>query len=149
MKILLIEDDEPTVSYVEKGLRQAGHVVDRTGDGREGLLAMPHGYDAAVIDRILSGFDGLYMVKTLCGGGADTPVLLLSSLCWIDHRVECLEAGADDYLSKPFAFSEFMARVKALGRRPPIRRGSHAAGWRSRHGPAQAQSVPRRPNMTT
>jgi two-component system, OmpR family, response regulator len=143
MKILLIEDDEPTVSYVEKGSRQAGHAVDRTGDGHEGLLlATTHGYDVAVIDRIISDFDGLYLVKILRGGGVNTPVLPLSSLCWIDDCVECLEAGADDYLSKPFAFSEFMARLKALGRRPPIKRGSYAAGWRSRHGPDQAQSVP-------
>jgi two-component system, OmpR family, response regulator len=121
MKILLIEDDEPTAVYVEKGLRQAGHVVDRTGDGREGLLlAMTHGYDTAVIDRMLPGLSGLDMVKALRGGGVNTPVLLLSSLGWIDDRVESLDAGADDYLSKPFAFSEFMARLKALGRRPPM-----------------------------
>jgi CheY-like chemotaxis protein len=121
MKISLIEDDEGTASYVEKGLRQAGHVVDRTGDGREGLvLATTHGYDAAVIERMLPGLDGLGMIKTLRDGGVSTPVLLLSSLSWIDDRVESLEAGADDYLSKPFAFFEFMARLKALGRRSPI-----------------------------
>jgi two-component system OmpR family response regulator len=121
MKILLIEDDELTAAYVEKGLRQAGHEVDRIGDGPEGLvLATTRSYDAAVIDRMLPGLNGLDMVKTLRGGGVNTPVLLVSSLGWIDDRVESLEAGADDYLSKPFAFSELMARLKALGRRPPI-----------------------------
>jgi two-component system OmpR family response regulator len=121
MKILLIEDDQATASYVEKGLRQAGHVVDWTCDVREGLeLATTHSYDAAVIDRMLPGPNGLDLVKTLRGGGINTPVLLVSSLSWIDDRVEGLEAGADDYLSKPFAFSEFMARLRALGRRSPI-----------------------------
>ena len=121
MKILLIEDDELTAAYVEKGLRQAGHEVDRIGDGPESLvLATTRSYDAAVIDRVLPGLDGLDMVKTLRGGGVKTPVLLVSSLGWIDDRVESLEAGADDYLSKPFAFSELMARLKALGRRPPM-----------------------------
>jgi two-component system OmpR family response regulator len=121
MKILLIENDEPIASYAAKGLRQAGHVVDRTGDPREGLeLAATHSYDAAVIERILPGLDGLDLVKNLRDSGINTPVLLLSSLSWIDDRVESLEAGADDYLSKPFAFSEFMARLKALARRHSI-----------------------------
>jgi two-component system OmpR family response regulator len=121
MKLLLIEDCESTASFVEKGLRQAGHVVDRTSDVREGLeLATAHSYDAAVIDRMLPGPNGLDLVKTLRGGGINTPVLLVSSLSWIEDRVESLEAGADDYLSKPFAFSEFMARLRALGRRPPL-----------------------------
>jgi two-component system OmpR family response regulator len=125
MKFLLIEDDEPTAAYVEKGLRQAGHNVDRTGDGREGLvLATTRSYDAAVIDRMLPGLNGLDMVKTLRGEGVKTPILLLSSFGWIDDRVEGLEAGADDYLSKPFAFSELMARLKALGRRPPMTSGA-------------------------
>jgi two-component system OmpR family response regulator len=125
MRILLIEDDEPTASYVEKGLRQAGHEVDRTCDGPEGLvLATTRSYDAAVIDRMLPGLNGLDMVKTLRSGGVKTPVLLLSSLGWIDDRVESLEAGADDYLGKPFAFSELMARLKALGRRPPVTSGA-------------------------
>jgi two-component system OmpR family response regulator len=121
MNILLIEDDEPTATYVEKGLRQAGHNVDCTGDGREGLvLATTRSYDAAVIDRMLPGLNGLDMVRSLRGGGVKTPILFLSSFAWIDDRVEGLEAGADDYLNKPFAFSELMARLKALGRRPPM-----------------------------
>jgi two-component system, OmpR family, response regulator len=119
MKILLIEDDEQTAAYVEKGLRQGGHEVDRTGDGRDGLvLATTYNYDVAVIDRMLPGLNGLDLVKTLRGAGNKIPVLFLTALGWIDDRVEGLEAGADDYLGKPFAFSELMARVHALGRRP-------------------------------
>jgi two-component system OmpR family response regulator len=119
MKILLIEDDESTATYVEKGLRQGGHEVDRTGDGRDGLvLATTHNYDVAVVDRMLPGLNGLDLVKTLRGAGNKTPVLFLTALGWIEDRVEGLEAGADDYLGKPFAFSELMARVHALGRRP-------------------------------
>jgi two-component system OmpR family response regulator len=121
MKILLIEDDEPTAAFVEKGLRQAGHEVDRSGDGQEGLiLATTVFYDAAVIDRMLPGLDGMALVKTLRGTGVKTPILFLTARGGIDDRVEGLEAGADDYLGKPFAFSELMARLNALARRPPI-----------------------------
>jgi two-component system OmpR family response regulator len=121
MKILLVEDDEPTAAYIEKGLHESGHEVDRTGDGRDGLvLATTHSYDAAVIDRMLPGLDGLALVKTLRGAGVSTPVLFLTALGWIDDRVEGLEAGADDYLGKPFAFSELLARLNALARRPHI-----------------------------
>jgi two-component system OmpR family response regulator len=121
MKILLIEGDETTAAFVERGLRQAGHDVDHTDDGREGLeLATTRSYDAAVIDRMLPGLNGLEIVQTLRGGGIKTPILLLSSFGLIDDRVEGLEAGADDYLNKPFAFAELLARLKALGRRPPV-----------------------------
>jgi two-component system, OmpR family, response regulator len=125
VKILLVEDDEPTAAYVEKGLHESGHEVDRTGDGRDGLvLATTHRYDAAVIDRMLPSLDGLALVKTLRSAGNDTPVLFLTALGWIDDRVEGLEAGADDYLGKPFAFSELMARLNALARRPHIAPGT-------------------------
>jgi two-component system, OmpR family, response regulator len=121
MKILLIEDDQPTAAFVEKGLRQAGHEVDHSGDGREGLvLATTVIYDAAVIDRMLPGVDGMALVKTLRGAGVKTPILFLTARGGIDDRVEGLEAGADDYLGKPFAFSELLARLNALARRPPI-----------------------------
>src|SRR5258708_4767783 len=121
MKFLLIEGDEPTAAHVERGLRQAGHNVDRTGDSREGLLlATTRSYDAAIIDRMLPDLSGLDIVKTLRGGGIRAPILLLSSFGFIDDRVESLDAGADDYLSKPFAFAELLARLKALGRRPPV-----------------------------
>jgi two-component system OmpR family response regulator len=121
MKILLVEDDQSTAAYVESGLRQAGHEVDRTGDGHDGLvLATTRSYDAAVIDRMLPGLNGLDLVKRLRSTGVDTPVLFLTALGLIDDRVEGLEAGADDYLGKPFAFSELMARLNALGRRPHL-----------------------------
>jgi two-component system OmpR family response regulator len=121
MKILLIEDDQPTAAFVEKGLRQAGHEVDHSGDGREGLvLATTVVYDAAVIDRMLPGLDGMALVKTMRGAGVKTPILFLTARGGIDDRVEGLEAGADDYLGKPFAFSELIARLNALARRPPI-----------------------------
>jgi two-component system OmpR family response regulator len=121
MKILLIEDDQPTAAFVEKGLRQAGHEVDHSGDGREGLvLATTVTYDAAVIDRMLPGLDGIALVKTLRGAGVKIPILFLTARGGIDDRVEGLEAGADDYLGKPFAFSELIARLNALARRPPI-----------------------------
>ena len=121
MKILLIEDDATTADYVEKGLRQAGHEVDRAGDGRDGLLlASSNHYDAAVVDRMVPGLDGLALVKTLRSAGVKVPILFLTALGGIDERVEGLEAGADDYLGKPFAFSELMARLNALARRPPM-----------------------------
>jgi two-component system OmpR family response regulator len=124
MKILLIEDDQPTAAFVEKGLRQAGHEVDHSLDGREGLvLATTVAYDAAVIDRMLPGLDGLALVKTLRGAGVQTPIIFLTARGGIEDRVEGLEAGADDYLGKPFAFSELMARLNALARRPPIHSG--------------------------
>ena len=118
MKILLIEDDQPTAAFVEKGLREAGHEVDHSGDGREGLvLATTMTYDAAVIDRMLPSLDGLALVKTLRGAGVQTPIIFLTARGGIDDRVEGLEAGADDYLGKPFAFSELLARIEALLRR--------------------------------
>jgi two-component system OmpR family response regulator len=118
MKILLIEDDQPTAAFVEKGLREAGHEVDHSGDGREGLvLATTVVYDAAVIDRMLPGLDGMALVKTLRGAGIKTPILFLTARGGIDDRVEGLEAGADDYLGKPFALSELRARLRALLRR--------------------------------
>jgi two-component system OmpR family response regulator len=125
MKVLLIEDDEPTAAYIAKGLRQAGHEVDRSADGRDGLvLATTCTYDAAVVDRMVPGLDGLALVRTLRSIGAKLPILLLTALGGIDDRVEGLEAGADDYLGKPFAFSELMARLNALARRPPITSGA-------------------------
>ena len=124
MKILLVEDDQATAAFVEKGLRQAGHEVDHSGNGREGLvLATTVTYDAVVIDRLLPGLDGLALVKTARSAGVQTPVLLLTARSGIEDRVEGLEAGADDYLGKPFAFSELMARLNALARRPPMDSG--------------------------
>ena len=121
MKILLIEDDPHTSAYVANGLREHGHVVDHLASGRDGLFHASGGsYDVMVIDRMLPGIDGLAIVKTIRAAGIKAPVLLLTTLGGVNDRVEGLEAGADDYLTKPFAFSELHARVNALARRPPM-----------------------------
>ena len=120
MRILLIEDDTRTSDYVARGLKESGHVCDVFMDGQEGLFqAMHERYDVLIVDRMLPGLDGLSVVKALRSAGKKTPVLFLTSIGGIDDRVEGLEAGGDDYLVKPFAFSELLARVNALARRPP------------------------------
>jgi two-component system, OmpR family, response regulator len=121
MRVLVIEDDVETASYVVNGLKTGGHAADYTPDGQEGLiLAGATTYDVIVLDRMLPGLDGLTIVKTMRGAGISVPVLFLTARGGIDDRVEGLEAGGDDYLTKPFAFSELMARLNALARRPPI-----------------------------
>jgi two-component system OmpR family response regulator len=121
VKVLLIEDDADTAAYVAEGLGEQGHVVDRVADGRLGARqAAEAGYDVLIVDRMLPGLDGLSLVKTIRAAGVRTPVLFLSTLGGLDDRVTGLEAGGDDYLVKPFAFSELAARVSALGRRPPL-----------------------------
>ena len=119
MRILVIEDDTETAAYVVAGLEAGGHAADVAPDGREGLvLATNDTYDVIVVDRMLPGFDGLVIVKWLREAGVGTPVLFLTARAGIDDRVEGLDAGGDDYLTKPFAFSELMARLNALVRRP-------------------------------
>jgi two-component system OmpR family response regulator len=121
MKILLIEDEEETARYVADGLTRQGHVVDQAANGRDGLfLAAGEPYDVMIVDRLLPGLDGLGVVKTIRGAGVKTPVLFLTAVDGVDDRVEGLEAGGDDYLVKPFAFTELAARVNALGRRPTL-----------------------------
>lgn len=121
MKILVIEDDTDTADYVAEGLRREGHTVDVEGNGKAGLVqAIGGSYDVLVIDRRLPEVDGLTIVKTLRGANATTPVLFLTTMAGIDDRVEGLEAGGDDYLVKPFAFSELLARLHALARRPAL-----------------------------
>ena len=121
MRILLIEDDVETAAYVVDRLKVGGHAADHAAEGRDGLhLALTGGYDALVVDRMLPGFDGLVIVKALREAGRQTPVLFLTARGGIDDRVEGLDAGGDDYLTKPFAFSELMARLNALVRRPPL-----------------------------
>ncbi|MFS2009862.1 winged helix-turn-helix domain-containing protein [Azospirillum sp. CT11-132] len=118
MKILVIEDDRQAASYLAKGLKEAGHVVDVANDGKEGLfLAGAEHYDVMVVDRMLPGRDGLSLVQVLRAAGNDTPVLFLSALGSVDDRVKGLKAGGDDYLTKPFAFSELLARIEVLVRR--------------------------------
>lgn len=120
MKLLIVEDDAETAAFVKRGLSEAGHTVDVAAKGRDGLmLAVAESYDVIVLDRMLPEIDGLAIVRTIRASGVKTPVLLLTALGGIDDRVEGLEVGADDYLVKPFAFAELMARVNALARRPP------------------------------
>ncbi|MGA8260887.1 MAG: response regulator transcription factor [Arenicellales bacterium] len=121
MKILIIEDDSETAAYIAKGLSEHGHTVDHASEGKAGLgLAVDEAYDVIVVDRMLPRLDGLALVKTIRGAGVRTPVLFLTTLGGIDDRVEGLEAGGDDYLVKPFAFAELLARIHALARRPPM-----------------------------
>ena len=121
MKILLIEDDRETADYVMQGLIEAGHNVMVAADGRDGLFrAAGESWDLLIVDRMLPGIDGLAIVKTLRSGSIETPILFLTTLGGIDDRVAGLNAGGDDYLIKPFAYAELVARVAALGRRPRI-----------------------------
>jgi len=122
MKLLIIEDDRAAASYMEKGLEESGHTVDVAHTGREGLLrAASNDYDILIVDRMLPELDGLKVVQTLRSTGDNTPVLILSALGEVDDRVKGLKAGGDDYLVKPYAFTELLARLEALGRRhaPP------------------------------
>lgn len=120
MRILYIEDDGKTAERVARGFSEAGHVCDVLADGEDGLFqALRESYDVLVVDRMLPGMDGLSLVRALRAAGRKSPVLFLTSVAGIDDRVEGLEAGADDYLVKPFAFMELLARVNALARRPP------------------------------
>lgn len=121
MRILLIEDDSAVADYVARGLSELGHVCDVLAEGTDGLFqATRETYDVLVVDRMLPGLDGVSLVRALRAAGRRTPVLFLTALGGIDDRVEGLEAGGDDYLTKPFAFAELMARINALARRPPV-----------------------------
>ena len=118
VRILIIEDDRDVSSYVRKGLSQAGWNVDHADNGKDGLfLATTEQYDALIVDRMLPGIDGLTVVRTLRASDIDTPALILSALGEVEDRVSGLKAGGDDYLVKPFAFSELLARIEALIRR--------------------------------
>lgn len=121
MKFLLVEDDNRTADYIVRGARELGHVVDVAATGRDGLfLATGERYDVLVVDRMLPGMDGLSLVRSLRAASIKTPVLFLTTMAGIDDRVEGLNAGGDDYLTKPFSFAELIARVNALARRPPL-----------------------------
>ena len=118
MRILLVEDDLETAEYLRKGLGESGHVIDHVPTGPEGLaMAMIGSYDALIVDRMLPGLDGLTLIQTLRDQSNTTPVLILSALGKVDDRVRGLKAGGDDYLTKPFAFSELLARLEAVARR--------------------------------
>ena len=121
MKVLLIEDDQETLAYIARGLREQGHVVDQADNGRDGLfLAADGGHDVLIVDRMLPGLDGIGVVQMLRKSGVKAPVLFLTALGGVGDRVQGLEAGGDDYLVKPFAFAELIARINALARRPPL-----------------------------
>ncbi len=118
MRILVIEDDTQVGEFLTQGLKEHGHTVKLVQDGREGLLlGATDSFDAMIIDRMLPRVDGLSIVRTLRAGGARTPILILSALGQVDDRVQGLRVGGDDYLAKPFAFSELLARLDALMRR--------------------------------
>jgi two-component system OmpR family response regulator len=118
MRVLVIEDDPELARYLGKGLHEAGHTSDHAADGKDGLLmAASEPYDAIIVDRMLPGLDGLSIIRTLRASDNHTPALVLSALGEVDDRVEGLTAGADDYLVKPFSFSELTARLDALTRR--------------------------------
>ena len=121
MRALVIEDDRSTAEFIAKGLRQEGHGVELAFDGRDGLFhALDGGFDVMIVDRMLPGRDGLAIVKAARAAGVRTPILMLTTMSGIDDRVAGLEAGADDYLVKPFAFAELNARLNALTRRAPL-----------------------------
>jgi two-component system OmpR family response regulator len=119
MKVLLVEDNERVAQFVSKGLSEEGHAVDHADNGRDGLsLAATGRYDTLILDRMLPGsIDGLDIVESLRGTGNKTPILILSALAEVDDRIRGLRAGGDDYLTKPFAFGELLARLEALARR--------------------------------
>lgn len=118
MRVLIVEDDRDVASFVERGLTQAGWNVDVADNGKDGLfLATTEEYDALVVDRMLPGVEGLALIRTLRASSNSTPALILSALGEVDDRVKGLKAGGDDYLTKPFAFSELLARLEALVRR--------------------------------
>jgi two-component system, OmpR family, response regulator len=118
MRILVVEDDREAAAYLVKGLKESGHVVDLAINGEDGLaMARAQTYDVAVVDRMLPGLDGLSLVRQMKEEGSITPVLFLSALGEVDDKVKGLKAGGDDYLAKPYAFSELLARIEALVRR--------------------------------
>lgn len=118
MNILLLEDDQKTGSFIARGFAELGHAVDWSANGQEGQgKALKTRYDVMIVDRMLPGRSGLAVIETLRARGIKTPVLVLTAMSAVEERVEGLEAGADDYLGKPFAFSELLARVRALHRR--------------------------------
>jgi two-component system, OmpR family, response regulator len=118
MRILVIEDDRDAANWLVKGLKESGHVVDQAADGELGLsMALEAVHDVVVVDRMLPKLDGLSVIQKIRHEGLKTPVLILSALSDVDERVKGLRAGGDDYLAKPYAFSELLARVEGLGSR--------------------------------
>jgi two-component system OmpR family response regulator len=126
-KILLVEDDQETATYLMRGLGEEGHNVEHVADGRDGLFRATDGsFDLIILDRMVPGLEGIGVLKGLRAAGVSTPVLILSALASVSDRIEGLEAGSDDYLVKPFAFGELLARANALLRRGDGRSGGAA-----------------------
>ena len=146
MRILVIEDDRETASYLAKALSEAGHVADQAHDGEAGLEQASEGsYDALVVDRMLPKRDGLSLIAALRAAGNRVPVLILSALGQVDDRVTGLRAGGDDYLPKPYAFSELLARIEVLARRNDAAGGGdRLPRRRPRARPPGAKGSPRR-----
>ena len=143
MRILVIEDDLTLNDFITKGLREAGHTVESTRDGRQGLLlALTEEFDALVLDRMLPVIGGMEILKGLRAAEKTTPVLILSSLGDVEHRVEGLKAGADDYLTKPFSFQELSDRLDGLLRRSQIQQ--YLASGRFGNGFTETQRQARR-----
>ena len=146
MRILIIEDDREAASYLGKAFREAGHVADHAADGLDGYAMAEAGdYDVLVVDRMLPKLDGLSLIRSLREQKIETPVLILSALGQVDDRVKGLRAGGDDYLPKPYAFSELLARVEVLARRRErgaACRGDRLPGRRSRARPPVASRAP-------
>jgi two-component system OmpR family response regulator len=118
MKILLIEDDKESAKYLVKGLREHGYVVDHSESGKDGMfMAASEKYDAMIIDRMVPEVDGVTIVQTLRASGNDTPIIFLTALDKVEERVKGLKAGADDYLAKPYSFTELLARLETITRR--------------------------------
>jgi two-component system OmpR family response regulator len=118
MRLLIIEDDRDAADYLVKAFREVGHVAELATDGEEGLAhALDGQYDVLIVDRMLPKLDGLTVIGTLRSKGNDTPALILSALAQVDDRVKGLRAGGDDYLPKPYSFSELLARIEVLARR--------------------------------
>jgi len=118
VKLLVIEDDKEAAQYLVKGLKEQGYVADHASNGKDGLfLATTEEYDAMIIDRMIPGVDGLTIVQTLRASSNETPIIVLTALDKVDERVKGLRAGADDYLVKPYSFSELLARLETITRR--------------------------------
>ena len=152
MRLLIIEDDRDAADYLVKAFREVGHIADQATDGEEGqALALDGQYDVLIVDRMLPKRDGLSVIGTLRGKSVETPVLILSALGQVDDRVKGLRTGGDDYLAKPYAFSELLARVEALARRPAsaARRPSIASAISSSTGcPTRSAAPGRRCNCS-
>jgi len=145
MRVLVVEDDRETALFLQRSLKENGHVADIAGDGELGLaLAREGGWDVMIVDRMLPKRDGLSIIRTIRNEGIATPALILSALSDVDERVKGLRAGGDDYLAKPYAFSELLARVEGLGRRFSLLVGLHEVDvtvWGANVPPATAVMV--------